>query len=183
MTRRCGSASGQAKRTGWHPPAHPGGGHHPPGGGQRRRWRGRALRHPYLLPNAVMAELGAGRSHASGPAAAVARIRADPGGRGRARYRPDRRRRARSSPAQRPAIQNGNFLWIADARARFVRISHAAWRPFQLAIRVPVPPGSVLGEQGTHTGCACVSGFLSRAQTCALSCAELAGAGSVPTQK
>jgi DNA repair protein SbcD/Mre11 len=37
---------------------------------------------PYLLPDAVMAELGAGRSHQSVLAAAVARIRADAAGRG-----------------------------------------------------------------------------------------------------
>src|SRR5258708_39501055 len=37
---------------------------------------------PYLLPDAVMDELGAGRSHASVLAAAMARIRADASARG-----------------------------------------------------------------------------------------------------
>ena len=40
---------------------------------------------PYLLPDAVMAELGAGRSHASVLAAASARIRADASARGLSR--------------------------------------------------------------------------------------------------
>jgi DNA repair protein SbcD/Mre11 len=134
---------------------------------------------PYLLPDAVMDELGAERSHASVLAAAAARIREDAGSRGLARIVVLAHALvtgAEVAESERDIRVGG----IADAPAAvFAGCSYLALGHLHGPQRVPVP-GSTAAAR--YSGSPLAFSFSERHHTKSVTLAELDGAGTVTTQ-
>jgi DNA repair protein SbcD/Mre11 len=133
---------------------------------------------PYLLPDAVMDELSAGRSHESVLTAAVARIRADAAARGIARTVAAAHAfvtGALPSPSERDIRVGG----VADAPACvFAGISYVALGHLHGQQTVPTPAGT-----GTirYSGSPLAFSFTERYHAKSVTLAEIDGAGQVTT--
>ena len=132
---------------------------------------------PYLLPDAVMAELGAERSHASVLAAACGRIRADAGA---AACPAPSWSRTRWSPEARYRPPNATSGWAASPTCRHVLAGCS-----YLAL------GHLHGQQRVGTGGATTAGysgsplafsFSERNHRKSVTLAEIDGAGRVETR-
>jgi DNA repair protein SbcD/Mre11 len=134
---------------------------------------------PYLLPDAVMDELGAERSHASVLAAAAARIREDAGSRGLARtvvLAHALVTGAEVSESERDIRVGG----IGDAPAAvFAGCSYLALGHLHGQQRVPVPGSTTTAR---YCGSPLAFSFSERHHTKSVTLAEVDGAGAVTTE-
>src|SRR5499427_2451944 len=133
---------------------------------------------PYLLPDAVMDELGAERSHASVLAAASARVRADASARGLSRtvvLAHALVTNAQLSESERDIRVGG----IADAPAAVLDgCCYLALGHLHGPQRVPVPAGTT----ASYSGSPLAFSFAERHQKKSVTLAEIDGAGKVTTR-
>ena len=138
---------------------------------------------PYLLPDAVMAELGAERSHASVLAAAVARIRQDAARRGIARTVVAAHTvitGAKTSDSERDIRVGG----IGEAPASvFAGLNYVALGHLHGRQRVPTPvgPAAAGGPVVRYSGSPLAFSFSERRQVKSVTLAEIDAAGRVTT--